>query len=658
MSLLQRRQHGERADDARTVDEPTRWDGETSAWIVSLLGHLAVLVVLTLVTFVGPVRQEFLVVLGSAKPEDPLTTSEEFSIADVETEAIGASSFGDADALEAVAPTLAMTATTPSELEVEDPIEFDETIEMQEEIRDATGPKFAENLTIKGIAGAGVAGADGAVDRITQEIVLSLEERETLVVWFFDQSGSLERERENTIRRFDRVYEELGVIEAAGDPAFRQHGAKPLLTAVAAFGQAVEFLTPKPTDDLEAIKSAVASIKTDNSGVERTFTAISSALERYRTFRTQQPRRNVIFIVFTDEVGDDESELDDVVTRCVRHEIPVYCIGVPAPFGRRDVLVRYVDPDPKFDQTPQWLPVRQGPESYMPELVKIGSAQTDEPLASGFGPYSLTRLCYETGGIYFSVQPTKRRRSQTGAAAAQLGGDFDPDIMINYRPDYMPIRDYERALSRNKARAALVQAAQMSWVTPMEQPRRVFPKVSEAELANQLSRAQRDAAVLEPKINKLHEALERGVADREELTTPRWQAGFDLSMGLVLGVKVRTEGYNAMLAKAKSGMKFEKADSDTWLLAPSDDISVGSALEKMAQQARTYLERVTREHPDTPWAELAKAELKQPFGWSWKEVHTGVRERQQAAQNPRPRPPRNDRAKMLPRPVKRPPPKL
>jgi hypothetical protein len=306
------------------------------------------------------------------------------------------------------------------------------------------------------------------------------------------------------------------------------------------------------------------------------------------------------------------------------------------------------------------VPVRQGPESFLPEMVKIGTAERDDPMDSAFGPYSLTRLCYETGGIYFAVHPdAAARREQAGASAARLRQAYDPQVMVSYRPDYVPIKEYQRLLAENKARAALVQAAQMSWLAPMEQPQLYFPKVDEAALANRLSQAQRAAAVLEPKINQLYEVLRQGEKSRPQLTEPRWQAGYDLSMGLLLALKVRTEGYNAMLAKAKTGMKFQKADSDTWLLVPSDEITVGSALEKMAAEAKEYLKRVAAEHAGTPWATLASAELEQPLGWTWKESHTGVNERRQAAaNNPPPRPPRDDRAKMLPRPVKRPPPKL
>lgn len=71
-----------------------------------------------------------------------------------------------------------------------------------------------------------------------------------------------------------------------------------------------------------------------------------------------------------------------------------------------------------------------------------------------------------------------------------------------------------------------------------------------------------------------------GESYRDKEISPRWLAGFDLSYGTVLAHKVRTEGYNAMLAKAKRGMNFEKPASNTWVLNPDAEISVGSRLEK------------------------------------------------------------------------------
>jgi hypothetical protein len=361
--------------------------------------------------------------------------------------------------------------------------------------------------------------------------------------------------------------------------------------------------------------------------------------------------------------------MDQSINLCRRLEIPVYVVGAPAPFGRREAMVKYVDPDPKFDQTPEWVPIEQGPESYLPELVQIGFAgdrDLNEAIDSGFGPYGLTRLCFETGGIYFTVHPSRDvrgrvRRDSTPAMTTHLAYFFDPEVMRTYRPDYVSVREYQQLLKENKARQALVQAASASAIGPMEEPRTRFPKRDDASLANLLSDAQKAAAILEPKIDAVYKTLAPGVADRNKLTQPRWQAGFDLAMGRVLALKVRTESYNIMLAKAKQGMKFQDPKNDTWILRPSNEVGGGSAFEKMAKDAQTYLDRVVAEHEGTPWALMAQAELKQPLGWQWDERYTGVNAPRQvaASNNNTPRPARaDDKAMMLKKPQKRPAPRL
>jgi hypothetical protein len=102
----------------------------------------------------------------------------------------------------------------------------------------------------------------------------------------------------------------------------------------------------------------------------------------------------------------------------------------------------------------------------------------------------------------------------------------------------------------------LVEAAQASAITPMENVRLRVPRIDDGQLARDLSNAQRTAAKLEPKINQLVGVLRQGEKDRPKVATPRWQAGFDLAIGRALAVLVRTEGYNTMLAEAKQGLKF------------------------------------------------------------------------------------------------------
>ena len=609
-------------------DEDSLLEGDTRAWIISFMVHLGILVILAFLFTYRPQVEHTLVVT-------PLETHEVEQIPDAfssfesdPTLDTGAASLSGAESALALAPTMADS----SQMADQTPSEFNDIQPLLTEI--ATAPTTHENLIVKGSSGVAATGASGAVDRLTEEIAESLADRRTLVVWVLDQSLSMQAQRQTIVDRLDRIYQELGIQP----DSYQGRNNAPLLSAVIAFGEKVTFRVPEPTDDVDEIKQAIGAIENDPSGKEMTFTAVGLAAKKYQSFRSQAPRRNVMIIVFSDEVGDDEAQMENTLTLCRRHEMPVYVVGVPAPFGKKEVSVRYVDPDPQFDQSARWLPVRQGPESLVPEEVRLAFSRGNddlEHLDSGFGPFALTRLCYETGGIYFTVHPNRRgagrRQGEVAAMSARLDHFFDPAVMRTYQPDYVSPLEYKQKLEHNKARLALVKAAEMSLVSPMENPTLEFPKTDEAAFKRSLDQAQQSAAKLGPKLDALYQTLKQGEKDRVKMNEPRWQAGYDLAMGRVLAVKVRTEAYNAMLAKAKTGLKFQNPESDTWLLSPADEISVGSQLEKMAKQAREYLERVKERHAGTPWALLAERELKEPIGWKWNEKALQLERRQMAA---------------------------
>ena len=617
-----------------TGEEETPFDGDTPAWFASLMVLLVALVALALVRQ-PPRKHDFMLSVNALDSQEFEQLPEAFDVSDRVADEAGADSLAASSAAMAIAPIESDISQAQN-----DPLPSDAaSVVAPELVEFATAPTVQENLAIKGTAGAGATGAIGAVDQLTEQIAASLEERRTLVVWILDQSLSMQSQRQAIVDRLDRIYKELGVSASGeGEPGQRRPDA-PLLTAVMAFGKKISFRTEAPTADAEEVKQSILGIENDESGEEKVFGAVGMAADKFKTFRTQAPLRNVMLIIFTDEVGDDENQMENALSLCRRHAMPVYVVGTPAPFGRREIEIAYVHPDPKFDQTVQMVPVRQGPESLYPEEVQLtfaGHRHEDlQRLDSGFGPFALTRLCYETGGMYIAVHPNRvregKRAGETAAMSARLDYFFDPAIMRNYQPEYVSIKEYEHKLQRNKARAALVKAATMSMVDPMENPRLEFPKADEGTFKRSLDDAQKQAAKIGPKLDVMFQILKEGEKDRSKLIEPRWQAGYDLALGRVLANKVRTESYNAMLAKAKSGLKFEKPESDTFVLKPADEISVGSALEKMAKQARELLTRVKQQHAGTPWGLLAAAELEEPIGWKWGEKVSDVKRQQMAA---------------------------
>ncbi len=643
-------------------------DRDTPAWAVSLLVNVAILVALALFGTSQPTQRTIVTYMSPEEdipPEEELVLPQEFAFSEVPMEEVGAQSINGEMMAESLAPVLAEVSEVPTPpVPVETALVSDLAVEFQEElITEARGLKQSDRRIVRGAAGVGTTGAMGAIDRITHEIYVSLQQRKTMVIWAFDATVSLSQQRKQLHDRMDRIYAELGVIEAAGNPAFAQHDDKPLLTSVYAFGKSVESQIKVPTDNLAEIKMAIKNIPIDRSGQERAFEAVYTAAEATKRYAND---RNVLIIVFTDEVGDDQNRVDDTIKLCRKFHMPVYVVGVPAPFGRQETEMKWIDPDPAYDQSAQWGRVNQGPESRFPEIVKLHfvNARADEAMDSGYGPYALTRLSVETGGIYFSVHPNRDMRhavsrQETANLSAHLKYFFDPDVMRRYRPDYVSDGEYQRLLNENKARQALVQAAsQQRWITPLSGPALHFPKQDDADLARRLTEAQKAAAKLEPVIGNLYSTLKIGESDRPKLDSPRWEAGYDLAIGRVLAAKVRTEAYNAMLAKAKT-MKFKNPKNDTWDLAPADTIDVGSSLEKEAAKAKEYLNRVVADHPGTPWAMLAAKELETPLGWQWQERYTGVNAPRPPMGNGNAPPPADDKANMLKKPPpKRPPPPL
>ncbi len=600
---------------------------DSAAWFASFGIHILLLFALAVVSLAIPHKPDELSLsydsLDLPEEIDPL--SDEFISSEDPMEEAGAlGQSGDSSALASA------TVIDDHSLVLFDPdviTDYGDRMAIEVNSPVFQGPEITEDLPVQGAGSVVTTGAMGAIDRITHEILVSVEQQPTLVVWLFDQSGSLRKERTRILRRFHSIYEHLGIIEAAANPAFRKHEDKPLLTAVVGFAEQAQVLTPKPTDRLEEIQAAVAAIKDDESGRENVFRAVAKVAEKYRSYRlARNGRRNVMIVVFTDESGDDVSQADATTDLCRKLAMPVYVVGRPAPFGRPTAFVKWIDPDPDFDQRPQWVPVNLGPESLMPERLKLhflGAGKQDELLDSGYGPYALTRLCYETGGLYFSAHPNRTvghlvSKRKTSELATHFTAFFDPEIMRRYQPEYISAKEYRRRLSKNRARYALIEAAQLSWTSPIGDVRTRFPKRDEASFSEALSLAQRAAAIRQPKVNQLCQVLLAGESARNAIKSPRWQAGYDLAVGRALAAKVRTDGYNAFLAIAKQGMAFKKEKSNTWVL-DADNSYANSSLEKLAKKATDYLNRVLLEHEGTPWAMLAQRELETPLGWRWDE---------------------------------------
>ncbi|MEZ6040895.1 MAG: VWA domain-containing protein [Planctomycetaceae bacterium] len=465
--------HASRHDSEPT---PELLDGDSSvwsvfydmpAWGISLLVHVAIFVVLASLTFVTDFVPEF-ELTSEIAPEE--IRPEEY-VLNQEADVIGSESD-----MNIVGPSMAAAQHVGMESHREEIERLEEELINPAIAEPPSLPTPNESEAVEMIELTGTTefagGTEGAVDRITQEIAASLRQRKTLVVWLLDESGSLNDRREQIANRFENIYKQLGLMDVDTKEALK--------TGIIGYGQNVHVLQKEPSSDLPTLVSAVRGITEDKSGEEKVFTAIAEALKVYLPEKRRM-RANMMLILVTDERGDDYHLLEDVVNRCAREDVKAYCIGNTSLFGREKGFVHAkweVDGQAFEDD----IEVDQGPETAAAEGLQIpfwtASARGLDRMSSGYGPYTLSRLCAETGGIFFIADQAR-------------GITFDPGVMRQYSPDYRPLKDYQKQLAVNMAKAALVNAAQLAINEKIPVPQLRFQANNDNVLREQITEAQK-----------------------------------------------------------------------------------------------------------------------------------------------------------------------
>lgn len=588
-------------------NEPGRWR-KIPAWGVSLGLHSLIFVFFACWSL--PIVRESLAELVVSEVEDLQEPEFKFDVAT--TDQIGNGGTGDT-----LSPSLAVAGAVGASPQVETSKRLQEelvkvNLAPTATIGDIAADTLGKTVEVRGGTdnlsgdfggqgtGGGTGGTAGTIDRLTFEIMASLKEKKTLVVWLMDESTSMKKRRDTVAERFENIYKQLGLLDVD-----TKNGI--LKSAIVSFGKDFHFISKDATDDVEQlVKLVKENIPNDESGKENVFTAVEAAVKKYRDYRSRE-HRNCIMVIVTDERGDDFDKLDQCIQATAAAGFKVFCVGNAAPFGQEKGYVQWTYDDGGTEE----LPVDQGPETVAPEHVNLpfwGVSGGDlVRMTAGLGPYALTRLCAETQGVYLIAEDTGR------------GVRFDPAVMRNYLPDYRPIKFYTKDLQANRAKTVLVDAARKTLGEKTPTPDVIFRADTDAALRTVLADAQKPLAVLDYKLNEIVTLLEQGEKDRAKIKEPRWQAAYDTAYGRALAMRVRSFGYNMMLAQMKANPKtFEKKEDNTWELVASDEISTGVQVKKMAAKAQESLERVVNQHQGTPWAKLAERELSKPLGWSWK----------------------------------------
>jgi hypothetical protein len=445
----------------------------------------------------------------------------------------------------------------------------------------------------------------GVLDRLTIEIANNAKNNDLNVIWLFDASISLSKQREDIRDRFEKIIQEIGMNSSS-------HSIK---HTICSFGSSLSIINSDPTNDKDILYRSIDSIVLDETGIENIFGSIEQLCKQYKT------KRNMI-VVFTDEVGDDLNLLDKTVVEARRKGTRIYVVGPPAPFGLSSIQFKYVDPDPKFDQNEKWVEINQGPETLFKMTLDLHSLPIDESgLDSGFGPYALSKICVDTGGIYFAVHPNRNEnqvsKKEISPLSSYISVFFDNAVMKKYSPDYRSILLQTKENQTHKIKTALLNACKIP-IQINNNQKINFTAYTEGEFVEQLNEAQKYSAKIEPQIDRIYTILKEVESQSKSLDEKRWLASYNLAMGRILATKCRIELYNAMLAEAKTGLQKNDPKNNLWNLEFDAEFTTKSSqLQKSYATAIKYLQSIVSDFPDTPWALVAQNELDTPMGYKW-----------------------------------------
>ncbi|MDZ4683909.1 MAG: VWA domain-containing protein [Planctomycetaceae bacterium] len=479
---------------------------------------------------------------------------------------------------------------------------------------------------VTGDIGRVVEGYGAALSQVTQELVRLMREEKILACWMFDASESMEDDRKEMRDNFHKVYEELGLVSRADEKL--KTADEPILTSIFSFNTGAKEHTTKPTSDIAAIRAAIDKITKDEGGDEKFCTAAAEVVQKYQRMAAGQKRRLVLIMV-SDESGDDGDKIEETIDVCKRGNVPVYFMGRYAVFGFPYATMIWKDP--KYGLT-HWLRIKRGPETPFPEALQFdGLHERWDVYSSGFGPYEQVRLCRETGGIFFLLPGDETNISGRGS---NLDRKYEMLDMKEYLPNLNARLVYQKERDSSKFRNTIFQVVQR--VNPfLDEGLRMrehhFPIEVDAfakEGAVNFTKAVRALKLL----NEAVAFLETVAPGRDKEPSERWRAHYDLAHAQLLAYRVRLFQYILNLdAIQKNKPKANDPKSNQWHMVrtpkmlPPDPVQVKQAgvdlkeLEAQEKQAREEFQAVVKNHPRTPWAQLAQQELAVGFGMTFRE---------------------------------------
>jgi hypothetical protein len=127
----------------------------------------------------------------------------------------------------------------------------------------------------------------------------------------------------------------------------------------------------------------------------------------------------------------------------------------------------------------------------------------------------------------------------------------------------------------------------------------------------------RNVAAVQTLLHEAWEDLQEGVAARAQVDR-RWQAQADLIQSQVELQLTQLYEFQSMLGSLRKELPpFDPQQHGGWKLVPRKQLIGDTVGKRMYKGAHDRLEKIIREHPDTPYEVLARRMKEVPVGMEW-----------------------------------------
>jgi hypothetical protein len=209
-----------------------------------------------------------------------------------------------------------------------------------------------------------------------------------------------------------------------------------------------------------------------------------------------------------------------------------------------------------------------------------------------------------------NVQPSPLTRGDGTNVRAEDMPRFSPKVLALYPRDS----------NGNEFRDAVIRARDLlsSQIAALPLKDQISGEVEKPKLKQDVLEHQKDVARAIRTLTEGFELLKEADSKRAKEPSKRWQAHYDYMLArMQMQIAFLFEYQTALGRVRRDDLPDLPSYHNSWKLVLSEKETGDREGKKYSKSGRQVLEKVIKDYPDSPWAELASRTLKLPSGLEW-----------------------------------------